>query len=291
MNSMLPAPRDLPPRRRNQIRDELQRTIAQEPRPRRARHAPLIAALAAVAVLAGVVLLVPWQTPAQPAAPLSTTPPPTSTPASPMAAAPVLPGLPSAEVKEIEAGCSAIAGRGPATLFNLVTDEAGKFALLYNQDSALDCTIGGKAMPYNSGFAGLQDWQWLPGELSVDTTAGAAGGSVPGGKAAYRGERGYQATVGRISSKVARVTYTEGDRTVDAVIANGTFIARIIQSATWKIPANATPGIVRAYDANGKLIGESAKPGDNCYATPEGKVIGVRDAPDPKTCLPAVRWR
>jgi hypothetical protein len=291
MNSMLPAPRDLPPRRRTQIRVELQRTIAQEPQPRRARHAPLIAALAAVAVLAGVVLLVPWRTSTQPAVAVSTTPPPASTPASTTTPAPVLPGLSAAQLKEIEAGCSAIAGRGPAKLFNLVTDEAGKFALLYNHDTALDCTIGGKAMPYNSGLAGLQDWQWLPGELSVDLKAGSAGGSAPGGKAEYRGERGYQAVAGRISSKVAKVTYTDGDRTVDAVLANGTYIARIVHSDTWKIPADTALGTVQAYDANGTLIGESAKPGDNCHATPEGKVIGARPATDPTTCLPAVRWR
>ncbi|MBP2326852.1 hypothetical protein JOF56_007237 [Kibdelosporangium banguiense] len=286
MNSTLPTPRDLPPRSRARIRNELERTVTRGA-PRR-RHAPLITALAAVAVLGAIVAFVPWkpENVSPPAAAQTPTPPPKSSNVS----APVFPGLSAQEQKAIEEGCSQTASRGPAVLYNLVNDEAGKFGLLYSQDAALECTIGRKTMPYNAGSGSVEDRQWLPGEFAVDVASAAAGGSVPGNKAEYRGERGVQLTVGRVSAKVAKVTYTEGDRTVDAVLANGTFVARIVHSDTWKIPETPGPRVVRAYDANGALLGDTSNP--QCHVTPAGTVVGYFPSPpDPKTCLPATRWR
>jgi hypothetical protein len=295
MNTMLPTPRDLPPRRRDEIRIDLQRAIEGESARRRVRLAPLVTALA---VLAGVVVAVaPWQGSTPPAGSVtppvataaSTPPPPTTT--STVDPTLVLVDPPVPDVKAIEAGCSAAAGRGPATLYNTGADQAGRFALLYNQDTALNCTLDDPGTPYNSGFAGLQDLHWLSGEVVIDVRFASVGGSVPGGKAEYQDRPGTQIAAGRVSSQVGRVTYTEGGRTVDAVVANGTFYARIIHPATWKSPEVAIAGLARAYDANGRFLGESAKPGDACYATPDGEIIGVHSSADPKNCLPAIRWR
>ena len=39
-------------------------------------------------------------------------------------------------------------------------------------------------------------------------------------------------------------------------VASGTFLARIIHPSTWNAPADyTTRGVIRAYDANGTLLG------------------------------------
>jgi len=53
------------------------------------------------------------------------------------------------------------------------------------------------------------------------------------------------------------VTLTQGGVTVDGVIANGTYIARIVRPTDWVIPDHRDPPVVRAYDKDGKLIGEA----------------------------------
>jgi hypothetical protein len=42
---------------------------------------------------------------------------------------------------------------------------------------------------------------------------------------------------------------------VNAVLANGTFLGRILHPSTWLIPDNLPRPVVRAYDAGGTLLG------------------------------------
>lgn len=290
MNNTLPAARDMPPHRQDQIREELQRAIAGERR--RMRYAPVITAFGALAALMFVAVFVPWQSTSTPAsAPTSavgtpaTTKPRTSTRPDPM-----IPGLSTEERTAIEKGCGATASQsGPVQLYNLLADAGGRFALLYSASAALNCTIGG-AIPYNSGFAGIQDIEWIPSPLSVDIVSASTGGDAPGNKSQYHGEQGFEVSAGRVSAKVAKVTYTQGDQTMTATLANGTFVARIVHPATWKIPSTPNPGVVRAYDAAGTLLATSGQ--DNgCYVTPDGHVLPtLRNSPDPTSCKPATHW-
>jgi hypothetical protein len=290
LNSMLPAPREMPPHRQAQIREELQRVVAGERR--RVRYAPVITAFGALAALVLVAMFVPWQSRSTPAsAPTSAvgTPVP-SAPHTGTRPAPVIPGLSTEERTAIEKGCGMTASQsGPVQLYNLVTDAGGRFALLYSASAALDCAIGG-AIPYNSGFAGTRDMAWIPGPLSVDVTSASAGGDAPGGKSMYHGEHGFEVSAGRVSDKVTKVTYTQGGQTVTATLANGTFVARIVHPATWKIPSTPNPGIVRAYDTAGTLLATAGQD-SSCYVTPDGHVLPVlRESPDPKTCKPTTHW-
>ncbi|ALG08738.1 hypothetical protein AOZ06_19065 [Kibdelosporangium phytohabitans] len=168
-------------------------------------------------------------------------------------------------------------------LYHLIKDAAGTKALLYSGRSTVTCTIGGDpATPYNPGGGSVESFHWIPGDLAVDQISGSAGGSK-------QGKPGYWLTAGRISGKVARVTFTDGDETVDAVLANGTFLGRILQPAGWS-PRNSEKVVVRAYDVDGQLVGESGHPGKPCYVTPLGTVLN-RAREGNVNCLPATRWR
>jgi hypothetical protein len=124
----------------------------------------------------------------------------------------------------------------------------------------------------------------------VDLASAGAGGDIPGGKSDYHGEHGFEVTAGRISDKVAKVTYTQRGQTVTATLANGTFVARIVHPTTWKIPTTGDSGVVRAYDAAGTLLATSGQD-DNCYVTPSGAVLSaLRNHPDPQSCKPATHW-
>ncbi|WP_436497808.1 hypothetical protein [Actinokineospora sp. HUAS TT18] len=290
MNTTPPVERDLPLDRHLAIRSELLRATRTAPR---RRVVPMVSAAAAFAVIAAAAVFVstqrgePSMTPgAEPTA----EPPQLGTTGRPGVYAPTLPNLPKAERAEIEQGCAQPAtGQKPAKLYNLITDGAGKVGLLYTEDAALECSIGGPGMPFNPGSAGVRYRNWLPGVIGVDVMSASAGGDVPGGKREYRGKHGTQTVAGRISEVVARVTYTEGDTTVDAVIANGTFIARIVRPTTWAIPEDTPPGVVRAYGANNDLLAATDDPvlRNRCWLLPDG--TRLTDGTDPD-CLTAVHW-
>lgn len=270
MNNTLPAPRDLPPHRRVRIREELLRATTGERR--RVRYAPLITAVGACAALVVVVVVVASQsTSVSPAVPASA-----STPVAP----PTTSAVSDGERAAIEKGCAENASHdGPARLYNLVTDAGGRFGLLYNASEAFYCTIGG-AIPYSSFIAGVHNLEWLPGSLSVDVAVGTGSD----------GEHGFEVTAGRISDKVAKVTWTQRGETVTATLAKGTFAARIVHPATWEAPTTGDFGVVRAYDAAGTLLATSGQD-NNCYVTPGGAVMSnLRKQPDPRSCKPATHW-
>jgi hypothetical protein len=125
-------------------------------------------------------------------------------------------------------------------------------------------------------------------------TAAAGGGT--GKTAKYPGALGNEMAVGRISGAVTKVTFTSNGETVDAVIANQTYVARIVHSATWRIPEGLPTSVVRAYDANGTLIGTVNDPAvpAKCYHTPDGEVVQhqiLRPIENPTACTPAQPWR
>lgn len=281
MNTMIPAPRDLPPGRHTEIRAELQRATSR----RGFRFAPLVTAVAALSVIGLVAYFVPWQPQASPpvAPPLTTTTTRTSTP-------PSLPGVSPEQAKEIAQGCMESAGSvGVPELYNYVTTEDTKHALVMTWDSVLACTIDGPNMKYNASLASGLELDWLPGEWVVDTESGSGGGDAIYTRPVNKGKRGYEIAVGRVSPKVARVTMTSRGTTVDAVIANGTFLARILYPSTWQVPERSERPVVKAFDSSGALIGTNS-PG-KCYRTPQDEVITHHGTPpNPATCELAQPW-
>ncbi|MEU4441702.1 hypothetical protein AB0K14_29455 [Actinosynnema sp. NPDC050801] len=292
MNTTLPPARDLPPHRRAQLRARLEQEVTGG---RRAvRFAPLVVAgLAAAAVVVLVAVVAPWRQTSGDAAvgdPVVVT---TTTSASPAWQGPVIPGLSPQRVAEVEQGClDSTLRQGKATLYQYLTDEVGAFALLYTASEQLSCTVDGPTTPYNASSALVWDSGWLPGALALDGLASAAGGD--GGKADHAGRAGYDMAVGRVTGQVAKVVYLHGGRSVEARIANGTFVARIAHPADWVPPDGwDRMGVVHAYDAQGALLGEWRNEWDptRCWVRPDGVVVaGARDL-DPAKCLPAVAWR
>jgi hypothetical protein len=253
MNTTLPPSRDLPPRRHAEIRYTV--VTSAEDKPPRRLLTPLVAAAAALAVVGLVAYLVPWgqqdsvapatQPPGETTVAQQTTETTTET---------TVAGVAPDEAAAIEQGCAESAGvDGKFTLTQLLTDDAGRMALVYSDERVLTCTIGYGPMEYNSGFSGLLPFT---GPISFDTNGGATGGDVPGGKAVYAGLHGFQFVAGRVAPEVAKVVYLQDGTSVDAVIANGSFLARIVHPTTWAIPENHAPPVVRAYDKNGTLLAE-----------------------------------
>ncbi|WP_309113596.1 hypothetical protein [Saccharothrix sp.] len=293
MNTTLPPARDLPPGRRAEIRAEVERAVTAR---RPFRFAPLVTAVTAVgAVVAVVAFVQPWQRTEAvgPAQQVTTTSVPTSAPA-PTPTKPVVHGLTPERIAEIEAGCVQIStGSGKGTLYQYGEDEAGKWALIYTENAALLCTIDGPGMPYNAGFTSGFDLEWMSNPIAIDTNGGSAGGDVPGNKEIYRGQHGTATAGGRVTPEVGRVTFTYDGQTVDATIANGTFVARNIFPTHWTIPESE--GFeVRAYDRNGKLLASSVDLGKKCFVAPDNRVVfGAWNMKDDDTtkCEPAARWK
>ncbi|HEU5474445.1 MAG TPA: hypothetical protein VFV67_27675 [Actinophytocola sp.] len=260
MSTMLPAPRDLPPHRHARIRAELLRTTAAPARPARRWLAPM----ATATVLIGVAAVV-WALPRPDGrlSPAAGTPPAT-TPVSTTPSGAVLPEVPGHDRNAIEQGCaSAVAGPGgPPTpgatadsfrLVNVLSDQAGPLALLYADDVAMACVIDGPGLPYNPSFGG--PGVRMPGEpVVIDLNGASAGGDIAGGKPGSRGRPGTEILAGRYDAPVTRITLTKDRITVAAVLANGTFVGRIVHPTDWLIPAGNPSPTLHAYDANGTLL-------------------------------------
>lgn len=293
MTSMLPPARDLPPGRQDEIRVEIEQAVAGRSS-RRMRLAPVLAAATAIgAVAAGVVFFAPSSQPrtANQPAPMTTqavSATPTTRPA------PVVPGLSEERIAEIEQGCLQSAGlAGEPKLYQHVGSGPGAFALIYTGNAMLSCTLDSGGMPFNSGFSSGFDPEWLPGHFSTDSLGASTGGDTPGNKPIYRGVHGYRIAAGRVDSKVARVTLTADGQTIEATIANNTFVARIVHPTTWSPPEGDQFGEVRAYDAAGNLLGTNKGAG-KCFVNPQGVIVAggwANPNTDPKTCEPALPWR
>ncbi|NUT45869.1 MAG: hypothetical protein HOV94_00920 [Saccharothrix sp.] len=302
MNTALPPTRDVPPRRHAEIRSRLE--VEVERGRRTVRFAPLVAAgVATAAVVALVAVVGPWRDTTSDVAtgPSDATGMPTTAPPKTYSTAerPVFPDLSPQRVAEVETGCLKSAGiGGKAVLHQYFTDEIGTFALLYtdndtgdvHDNAALDCTVDGPTMPFNSGSVRGFQPEWLPGEFAADIIGSASGGD--GGKPEHAGRLGYDLAAGRVTAKVARVTFTQDGRTVEARIANGTFVARIPHPSGWVAPENRGPADIRAYDKDGTLLGtlDTISP-ERCYVRPDYVVVAGNRNADRTTCWPAVLWR
>jgi hypothetical protein len=270
MNTTLPPSRDLPPGRHTEIRAAVLTEVAGKPA--RRWLAPMVTAAAALVAIGMIAWFAPWSSgggvdAASP--PSETTAQPTNETATATQAPPddevAIEGVTPEETSAIEQGCEASFQPGVTlTLRQILTDEAGRIALLHGTGSdpgagggtyeyLIDCTLDGPAMPYNPAGGGVGEF--TP-PVSIDSFGGSAGGDVSGGKAIYAGQHGTQVVMGRISTEVAKVTVTVGDKTVEAVLGGDAYLARIVHPTDWVIPENQPSVVVRAYDKNGTLLGE-----------------------------------
>lgn len=155
--------------------------------------------------------------------------------------------------------------------------------MLYTPDGeAIECPLGVADSLLGIGARGPLDW--LPGPVSLDLSGATPGAGV---------NAGLESAIGRVTSDVARVTYTTGEVTTDAVIDNGTYVARILHPSNWDASQARQDGVVRAYDAHGKLVGtvDQSKYYLTCHRAPGGALIPWGTTADPSTCRDAVPWR
>lgn len=267
MTTMLPPTRDLPPGRHQEIRARIERSVTAR---RRAMRFATVATAAAAAVAAVVVVM------------------PSDADTGYFAAPPAMvPGLTQEQVKEIEDGCWK-ASRTPdrPVLYRYHRDSAGAFALLYVPNEALDCDLTTPGRYYSNmyipGKKGF-DTRWLAGHFSIDAWTQMSGDRVA--------RNGHQTVAGRVDSEVRRMTWTLWGKTVDVEISNGTFVGRIVQPADWDIVKEIDrQESLKAYDADGKLIGDSHEVKDKCFVDDDGNLVSGWTE-DTSTCLPAMPWR
>jgi hypothetical protein len=110
------------------------------------------------------------------------------------------------------------------------------------------CEFGGPAGDYGSGFAVLGGFQPpISADLNLVTPVGGGNGQV-----------GYQVVIGRIDpATTARVTLTQKDVTIDAVLVGGVYAARIVRPLDWWLTGDYSPPVVNAYNAEGDLVGSA----------------------------------
>jgi hypothetical protein len=285
MTSMLPPTRDLPPGRQAQIRAEVERAVTGR-RPMRL-VVPVLAGVASVAAVAtSVVLLRP--------APVTDTTPAVHITTSPMPSTKADFGLSPQEVTAIEQGCAKPEDVSEKlTLHQFGRDEAGRWALLYNNRAAVVCNIDRGGEDYDTNRPGEVVLNWLPGHFSVDADGTRLGGDLHPTIPKMAGVLGLRFIAGRVDSSVARLTYrTEDGRAGEAKIVDGTYVVRVAYPSTWDPNAVPRTTELRAYDAAGNLLGTSADLAATCYYVPDSKEIihGERGV-TPDRCKPATPWR
>jgi len=250
MNTMLPAPRDLPPARHARIRAEVERQTTQ-PVPRERRWVIPVAVTAGLTVLAAAVWVVPRQLAGE------------DQPAAPPPGVPVIAGVSDGERAAIEDGCGRAAiGDGSAPkrpgapespgsfrLYNLVTDNAGRMALLYDQTAALFCLFDSSGIPRASAY-GLANTGTPDGPITVDLYLISQAGEVT---STHPVLPDMVVIGGRAGPEVARVTVTQNDRDMQATLANGSFFVRLLRPFPW-INQGAHGPVIRAYDKDNKLL-------------------------------------
>jgi hypothetical protein len=246
MNTTLPPDRDLPPHRHARIRATLVRA-ASKPRPRR-WMAPALSVATAIVALGLVMWFVPHGGGDGRAAGRATT----SAAASPTADESIVRRVrvPPEDVPELVHGCVDSAGvEGTFELKLAFADAAGQLAVLYSGDKMIACEFGGPAGEYRPTFTVLGGFQ---PPISVDLNLVS---TIEGSNHA-----GYQVVIGRVDpATTARVTYTQGDVTIDAVLVGGVYAARIVRPADWWLTGDSPPpAVVDAYNAEGDLVGSAS---------------------------------
>jgi hypothetical protein len=280
MTTPLPTLRDLPADRHAEIRAELLRTMDRPPR--RSWLVPVLAGAAAAVVLAVIVLLPGDRSRSAPPAWYRDD------------SLELPPGVTADERTEIEHACAGNEDED-YRLHNAISDEVGTFAFLIDGTSKAPCAVDYQERPYSKLVMAQQPeaLRWLPGPMVLDQHSAAH---------AFAGRPGYDLAVGRVRGDVASVRMSIGVRTVDAVLANDTFIVRMIHSATNQ-PRAGSRVYLHAYDAEGNLVDtwktDKSTPGE-CYVLPDGRYMteGGEILPnlppdqfDLPNCPPASPWR
>jgi len=285
MTGVLPPTRDLPPGRQARIRAEVERAVTGRRRSKRYLVPVLAGATAVTAVVTSVVLLQPdVGTDPQPAVQITTDPPRVSETF----------GLSPEKLAVIEDGCTK-SERVPdkLTMHQYGRDDAGEWALLYNDQVVVACNLDRGGEEYDTDRPKEVSINWLPGRFSQDIELGRLGGDLHPTIPAMAGVPGLRFVAGRVDPSVARLTYRAYDgSTVNAKIANGTYVVRIAYPPTWN-PNDVSGSVeLRAYDAAGNLLGTSAELTETCYYAPDSKKIvhGDRGVTADK-CKPATPWR
>jgi hypothetical protein len=257
MNTTPPPARDLPPHRHARIRATLVRA-ASEPRPRR-WMAPALSVSTAIVALG----LVMWFVPLGGGDGRAAGPATTSAAASPTADESIVRQVrvPPEDVPELVHGCVDSAGvegyastaGEPAGTFELklaFADAAGQLAVLYSGDKMIACGFDGPAGEYRPAFAVLGGFQ---PPISVDLNLVSPIDGSPE-------HAGYQVVIGRVDpATTARVTLTQKDVTIDAVLVGGVYAARIIRPLDWWLTGDSPPPpVVDAYNAEGDLVGSAS---------------------------------
>jgi hypothetical protein len=258
MNSTLPPARDLPPHRHARIRATLVRA-ASEPGPSR-WMAPVLGVTTVIVALGLVMWFVPLgggdTRPAGPATTDADLPSAAATPpaAESIESAPRQVRVPPDDVPGLVDGC--VAGAGADSAFELkfaVADAAGRLAVFDAGDKMIACAFGGPTGGHGPTFTGLGGFR---PPISVDLNQVAV---VDGS----RQQRGYQLVIGRVDpATTTRVTLVQADVTIDAVLVDGVYAARIVRPFDWWLtgfPNDDRPQpVVNAYNADGDLVGSAS---------------------------------
>ncbi|GAA3386782.1 hypothetical protein [Cryptosporangium minutisporangium] len=302
-----PPERDFPPGRHLAMRDEILRDIADARRHRtrgpraldlRRLLTPVVAAAGVLAVMGIAVTVIALPS-------LDNTAPSLDRPTSQPASAEVIPGFTAAQLTTLELSCVAgmkaghknlgVLDRKPARevldldslrILNAVTGGGSTLAILGNADTVATCSWksvdNGSPMP---SAAPLQHTDyilnagWLPEKVTQDAGTGS---HLKQSKIAYQ-------TVGRVTPDVAEVELSMADGTVRVPVFDGTFAANVVfteNTVAWP------DTVVRAYDRNGRLLGEYPRAGaPDCAVDPSGNVVDGRGVDDPTKCVEARPWR
>ncbi|HEV7651926.1 MAG TPA: hypothetical protein VGP26_27540 [Actinophytocola sp.] len=131
----------------------------------------------------------------------------------------------------------------------MADDSAGRFALLYGRGGVFGCYPGtDPADPVQDPVVPVGPLDWLPGPVSVDFDSSIVPGDLVPGEPV---PEGLEMVAGRVSSDVARVTYTVDGRSGADAVTNGTYLIRIRYRASADDERPSSMGVVTAYDAVG----------------------------------------
>jgi hypothetical protein len=158
--------------------------------------------------------------------------------------------VPPEDVPELVHGCVDSAKvEGTFELKLAFADAAGQLAVLYSGDKMIACEFGGKAGESGPTLAVVDGFQ-PPVSVDLDQVAPVEGSPE---------HAGYQVVIGRVDpATTARVTLTQKDVTVDAVLVGGVYAARIVRPLDWWLTDDSPPPVIDAYNADGDLVGSAS---------------------------------
>lgn len=269
MTAQLPPVRELPQGRHDEIRQAILRQIDPDAKPHRRWFAPPLIATAAVAALALAAGLVTW---------LNTAP----SDRIESAAQPSVDGFTAAELDTVHKRCDGDGMYRNLQVYNAVMFQGAPLALMYSKPGkggqVVMCDARRPPRAGSSVGTSVKDVRWIRPFVSVDVIHSTPIDEVTG------------LVAGRVGAEVTRVTYTAGGKTVEAKIANGTFMA-LVEGTPLRWGDYSFTGTITAYDESNKPIFDgdvSTSPDGKCLKTPDGDL--VRGIAVGKRCIVAEPW-